>query len=91
MTVAKISDLFEVKTYRPLHAQDVVGIAELAQHVEVKTGAMYPMAQAYDQIRKDFSFEIDEHNHLYYVDWKDFRAEFKDGSSLIVSHKCKLK
>lgn len=89
--LAKISDLFEVKTYRPLHAQDVVGIAELAQHVETETGAMYPMAQAYDRVREAFSFEIDEDNFLYYVDFKDFRAEFKDGSSMVVTHKCKLK
>jgi hypothetical protein len=85
--LAKISDLFEVKTYRPLHAQDVVSIAELAQYVETETGAMYPMAQAYDRIREAFSFEIDEDNHLYYVDFKDFRAEFKDGSSLVAKLK----
>lgn len=89
--LAKIADLFEVKTYRPRHAQDVVSTAELAQYVETETGAMYPMARAYDRIREDFSFEIDEDNHLYYVDFKDFRAEFKDGSYLIASHKCKLK
>jgi len=89
--LVKIADLFEVQTTRPAGATDVVGIAELAQFVETEAGALYPMARAYDRIRKDFCFEIDEDNDLYYVDIKDFRAVFKDGSTLKVEHKIKLK
>lgn len=87
----KISEQFEVKTIRPANNPDSVSIAELAQFTDTEQLAQYPIARAYDNIARAFWYEIDEQHPDYYVDFNDCCAVFKDGSSLKISYRCKLR
>lgn len=67
-------------TTRPLDALNKVGIAELAVFTPLGDA---DTAQEVDAIlRREWSWEIDQDHGLEYLDWRDGRIVFKDGSTI---------
>lgn len=77
----KISNAFKVTTTRPLDALDKVGIAELAQFTNVDLSGKYKVADAFNTIQDEWSFEVLP-SDLEFLDLHGARVLFKDGSSL---------
>jgi hypothetical protein len=81
-----ISQAFKTQTTRPLDNLNAVSIAELAQFTQVRLDAnQTPVSSAYDDLRQEWKFEIDESSPLYFVDWREACAVFADGSTLTFS------
>ena len=79
----KISQYFDVTNTRPLDALDKVGIAELAQFLTFDpSDSVTPVAAAFDALIKEYKWERDVENWAEFLDWKNARMGFKDGSTL---------
>lgn len=83
----QINQVFKCKTVRPADNADVVSIAELAKFIEFSKTNYTLVSSAYDEIRTEYRFEIDEDSPKYFVDWKTATAVFKDGSTLTFSER----
>lgn len=78
----KLVDMFNVTTTRPLNALNVVGIAELAQFTDVGYNTRLPCMEAEQDIRKEWSWEVDKEHEMNELSFNWARIVFKDGSML---------
>jgi len=77
----KLDKAFKITTTRPLNALDKVGIAELAQFTDVDVSGKYKVADAFNKLYAEWSFEVLD-SDLEFLDLHGARILFKDGSSL---------
>lgn len=78
-----IAEVFDVTIGRPVEYPDTVSIAELAQFTRFDKKSFPTLASAADAaIRESMAWEV-FHNGDNYVDWREARIGFKDGSFIL--------
>lgn len=75
-----VAEVFAVTIGRPIEDPDSVSIAELAQFCRFDKKSFPTLVSAADAaIREAMSWEV-ERSDANYLDWRDARIGFKDGS-----------